>query len=226
MRAFGLAFWVWSSVSLSASACDIRLPKRDTIVQWPERILVAEVKVVQVKTIATFDRYARVRLIKAIRGELPPVFSIRHDTTSCGSHFTPGGNSCRGLQPAASRRTDKRLSLRHQLLCRDLDESRVRRRYLDPGRMRSPPRKIAHTGAALSGRTSVLSTCDGAAVATSVVGRCAAQLSFARPPLAPSRAAPRRAAWCRTGRASRAGCRRSRRAWRAPPRRTGRASGE
>lgn len=90
MRAFGLAFWVWSSVSLSASACDIRLPKRDTIVQWPERILVAEVKVVQVKTIATFDRYARVRLIKAIRGELPPVFSIRHDTTSCGSHFTPG----------------------------------------------------------------------------------------------------------------------------------------
>lgn len=97
MRLLGLVFWVWLSLSFSASACDIPFPARDSVVQWPERILVAKVKVLRVNKIGPFERYARVRLVEAIRGEFPRDFGIRFDTSSCGSGFTQGDTRIAGF---------------------------------------------------------------------------------------------------------------------------------
>lgn len=74
----------------TALACDIRLPAPGSVVKWPERILVGEVKVVRVRKVSEFQRFARLRLVRPIRGELPHAFGVLSDTTSCGSHFTQG----------------------------------------------------------------------------------------------------------------------------------------
>ncbi|WP_342153177.1 hypothetical protein [Methylorubrum sp. SB2] len=74
----------------TALACDIRLPAPGSVVTWPERILVGEVKVLRVRKVSEFQRFARLRIVRPIRGELPRTFGVLYDTTSCGSHFTQG----------------------------------------------------------------------------------------------------------------------------------------
>jgi hypothetical protein len=74
----------------SASACDVPIPTRGSFVEWPTRFLVGKVEVLQVRTISMMERYARVRLIEPVRGELPREFGVLYDVTSCGGYFAKG----------------------------------------------------------------------------------------------------------------------------------------
>ncbi len=86
------------SSATTALGCDgFPFPERGSVVTWPDRFLVAKVKVLRVRKIAAFERYARLRRLQPIRGELPRAFGVLYDTSSCGSHFTQGEVGVRGF---------------------------------------------------------------------------------------------------------------------------------
>ncbi|SFK45489.1 hypothetical protein SAMN04488125_10215 [Methylorubrum salsuginis] len=89
-----------SSATTALGCGGFPFPERGSVVTWPDRFLVAKVKVLRVRRIAAFERYARLRPLRPlrpIRGELPRAFGVLYETSSCGAHVTQGEAGVRGF---------------------------------------------------------------------------------------------------------------------------------
>jgi hypothetical protein len=83
----------------NALACDFGFPKRGSVVRWPDELVAAEINVLSLRRNSEFDGYARVRLVRPLRGEVPPEFRVHYEIgNTCGSHFTKGETRVAGLR--------------------------------------------------------------------------------------------------------------------------------
>ncbi|WP_125901069.1 hypothetical protein [Methylobacterium indicum] len=86
----GLAALALLPFAASAWACDASLPERGSVVEWPDKYLAANVKVLKVWSTSSIDRRASIQVLQSIKGNLPEKFVVSYDVTSCGASFAEG----------------------------------------------------------------------------------------------------------------------------------------
>lgn len=85
---FAIVAMGWTTI---VQACDLPFPKRGSLVEWPEHIVAVRVKVLKVDVFPNgIDLLTRVRVLQTIKGNVPRVFVIASDRSSCGAIFRKG----------------------------------------------------------------------------------------------------------------------------------------